>query len=163
MKKIFIYFFTVITAVACVNSTGKNETTLTRPIASPKKKTKPPASFSDTLTIGSKSAVFYYPDSLQLEKLKSILDTSVFEAITHEYFYQFRYLHTVLKKYWPQVKIVEARNVRYLLFIKANGSAEIIDLDTKDDPYGLFVFDTRKKPDQLELTNVESEIGFYFK
>ena len=58
---------------------------------------------------------------------------------------------------------MEARNVRYLLFIKANGSAEIIDLDTKDDPYGLFVFDTRKKPDQLELTNGESEIGFYFK
>jgi hypothetical protein len=114
------------------------------------------------LKIGSKSAVFYYPDSLQFEKIRAGIDTSIFDAIMHEYLYQFEYVHNVLSQYWPGIKIIEARNVRYLLFIKTDKSKELIDLDTKYDPYGLFIFDPQKTPVPLELTNAPSEIGFYF-
>lgn len=127
-----------------------------------KSPTKPPTFFSDTLKIDSKTAVFYYPDSIQLEKIKARSDTSVYYAVMHEYYSQVRYVHIVLKQYWPKINIVEARNVRYLLFIKSDKTREVIDLDTKFDPYGLFVFDPQKNPSQLELTNAESEIGFYF-
>jgi len=164
MKKVFLYFFIILNTISCVNSNKKNESAENKTVVTQPKKKKPPASFSDTLTIDGRSAVFYYPDSLQLTNLKLIIDSSVFDGITHEYFYQFRYLHNVLNKYWPKIKIVEARNVRYLKFSKGdNRLFEIMDLDLKDDPYGLIVFDPRSKPTQLELTNGESELGFYFK
>jgi hypothetical protein len=125
-------------------------------------KTKPSSSFSDTLIISSRSAVFYYPDSLQLEKIKEVTDKNIFESFLHDYYYQVRFGHLVLKEQWPGINIEEARNVRYLLFLKKDTIPECIDLDTKNDAYGLFVFDPLKKPVQVDLTNAESEIGFYF-
>lgn len=160
-KLLCILFFT-LPLISCKETSGKKKTDSPPQEGIQKNNTKPPASFSDTLKIGSRSAVFYYPDSLQLEKIKAVTDKNIFEGSMHEYFFQFRNAHIVLKKYWPGIKIIEARNVRYLLFLKKDKSAEIIDLDTKNDAYGLLVFDTIKSPVLLELTNAESEIGFYF-
>ena len=163
MKKLLGSYIILFFLLACRHQSGKNdEASNDNSKKEHKPITKPPAMFSDTLKIDTKAAVFYYPDSLQLEKIKAGIDTSSFDAIMHEYFYQFRYVHNVLNKYWPGIKIVEARNVRYLLFMKAGKSKEIIDLDTKYDPYGLFIFNPQKNPIQLELTNAPSEIGFYF-
>jgi hypothetical protein len=152
----------LVLLVACQNETKNKEVTSVNNKKEHKSNPKPPASFSDTITIDSRGAVFYYPDSSQLKKIKASLDTAIYNAIMHEYFYQLKNAHNVFKKYWPGIKVVEARNVRYLLFIKADKRNELIDLNTKYDPYGLFVFDPEKKPAQLELTNVVSEIGFYF-
>lgn len=149
--------------LACGHQSGKNDQASKDTIKRKEKSViKPPSIFSDTLKIDAKAAVFYYPDSVQLEKIKAGLDTPVFDAVMHEYFYQFRYIHNVLNKYWPTIKIIEAKKSRYLLFVKTNKNKEIIDLDTKYDPYGLIIFDPEKKPVLLELTNAESEIGFYF-
>lgn len=123
---------------------------------------KPPASSSDTLTIDSKAAIFYYPDSLQLRKMRAGSDTAKFDAQMHEYFYLFKFLHASLKESWPHLPIIDAKNVRYLLFKKKDGNSEVIDLDKKLDPYGLFIFDPQKSPVQPELSNAGSEIGFYF-
>jgi hypothetical protein len=162
MKKLMTSYIVLFFLFACRQHPGKNEASEDNNKKEHKSVTKPPAIFSDTLKIDSKAAVFYYPDSIQLEKIKASIDTSSFEAIMHEYFYQFKYVHHVLNQYWPGIKIIEARNVRYLLFIKADKSREIIDLDTNYDPYGLYIFDPQKSPIPLELTNAESEIGFYF-
>jgi hypothetical protein len=123
---------------------------------------KPPAISSDTLTVDSKAAIFYYPDSLQLQKMRLGSDTTKFDAAMHEYFYLFRFLHAGLKESWPHIRIIDARNARYLLFKKKDGNIEVIDLDTKPDPYGLFIFDPQKNPVQPELSNALSEVGFYF-
>ena len=123
---------------------------------------KPPASSSDTLTIDSKAAIFYYPDSVQLQKMRAGSDTAKFDAAMHEYFYLFKFLHASLKESWPHIPIIHARNVRYLVFMKKDGSSEVIDLDKKPDPYGLFIFDPQKSPVQPDLSNAGSEIGFYF-
>ena len=162
MTKLLSPYIILFLLLACRHQSRKNEVSIDNKREENKSIIKPPTIFSDTLKIASKAAVFYYPDSLQLEKIRAGSDTSKFDAIMHEYFYQFRYVHNVLNKYWPGINIVEARNVRYLLFIKADKSSEIIDLDTKYDPYGLLVFDPQKDPSQLELTNAASEIGFYF-
>lgn len=148
--------------VSCSNSSNKKGIETPAQKETQNNNNKPPSSFSDTLIIDTKAAIFYYPDSLQLEKIKAVTDSNVFNGSMHEYFYQFRYAHIVLKKYWRAVNIIEARNVRYLLFLKTDKSTEIVDLDTKMDAYGLFVFDRVKSPVLLELTNAESEIGFYF-
>ncbi len=125
-------------------------------------KRKPPASFSGTITIDFPAAVLYTPDSLQFEKLKAITDTLIFESIMHEYFYQMKNSRIVLKKYYPRIKIMEVKNARYLLFKKADGQKEYIDLNTKNDPCGMFIFDGRKDPILVDMTNMESELGFYF-
>ena len=163
MKKLLGNYIILIFLLACGHQSDKNDKAAENNNKTEHKSViKSPTIFSDTLKIGSKAAIFYYPDSTQLEKIKAGLDTSVFDAVMHEYFYQFKYAHNVLNKDWPAIKIIEARNARYLLFMMADKSTEIIDLDTKYDPYGLFIFDPQKKPVSLELTNAESEIGFYF-
>lgn len=123
---------------------------------------KPPSSFPDTITIDFPAAVFYNPDSLQIEKLKVITDTMIFESIMHDCFYQVRHSLIVLKKYYPRIKIIEVTNARYLLFEKAGGEKEYIDLNTKNDPCGIFIFDGQKASLQADMTNIESELGFYF-
>jgi hypothetical protein len=157
IRKISLVCFFFVGIFSCREDQKKNK------ISSEKEsKSKPPSSFTDTLKINSRSAVFYYPDSIQLEKIKAITEKSIFDGSMHEYFYQVKSVHDALKKYWPTIKIVEAKNVRYLQFVKKDQTNEFIDLDTKNDAQGLFVFDPAKSPIQLELTNAESEIGFYF-
>lgn len=163
MKRLLGSYIILLLLLACRHQSGKkNETPNANNKEEHKTSTKPPTIFPDTLTIDSQAAVFYYPDSLQLKKIRAGSDTSKFDAVMHEYFYLFRYIHDILKKYWPGINVVEAKNFRYLLFIKADNSRKIIDLDTKYDPYGFLVFDPQKDPSQLELTNAASEIGFYF-
>jgi hypothetical protein len=123
---------------------------------------KPASSFSDTIIIDLPSAVFYNPDSLQLEKIKSATDTMIFQSTMHESFYQMRNSRMVLKQYYPHIKITEVKNARYLLFKKATGENDLIDLNTKNDPCGLLIFNGKKAPRLVDMTNVDSELGFYF-
>ena len=124
---------------------------------------KPPSSYTDTLIIKSPSAVFYNPDSVQLEKIESINKKMIFESMAHDCFYQMRNARIVLKKYWPQIWIIETSKARYLLFIKADKSKTCIDLDTKNDMCGLFLFDREKDPVLIDMMNINTALGFYFK
>jgi len=163
MKKYLSTFIIIILSLTIICCNNGNKTKEPASSAIPvKNKSKPPSSYPDTLKIEFRSAVFYSPDSLQLEKIKAVTEKNVYESSMHEYFYQLRYVHNILGKHWPGIKIIEVKNVRYLQFIKGDRSSETIDLNSKNDAYGLFVFDPGKGPTQLELTNAESEIGFYF-
>ena len=86
----------------------------------------------------------------------------IFESMVHDCFFQMRNSRMVLKKNHTQVKIIEVKNARYLLFINAAGEKEAIDLNTKNDPCGLFIFDGVKAPRLVDMTNIDSELGFYF-
>ena len=124
--------------------------------------TKPASTFQDTLKVDFTAAVFYHSDSLQLQKMKEITDPGVFDASMHEYFYQMRNARISIKKDYPTVKIVEAKNLRFILFI-GNASHVLIDLDTKNDPYGLFLFEQTREPHISDMMNIDTELGFYFK
>jgi hypothetical protein len=124
---------------------------------------KPGSSFSDTLKTVGPVAVFYQPDSLQLEKIKAVTDERVFKGSMHEYFYQQRNAHVYLKKNWPHLLIVDVKDIRFLLFLKAGKNSEVIDLDKMNDACGLIVFDRRKSPLTLDMTNVETQVTDYFK
>ena len=125
-------------------------------------KNKPPGSFSDTVEITVPSAVFFHPDSLQVEKIKAITDTGIFKSTMHDIFYQMRYSRIIIKKYYPYLKIIEVTRARFLLFEKAGGRKEFIDLNTINDSGGLFIFDRLKAPRLADMTNVETELNFYF-
>jgi hypothetical protein len=124
---------------------------------------KPPGTYQDTLTIDVPSAVFYHPDSLQLEKIRQLSDSVFYIGSMHEYFYMMRNARSVIKKEWPKLKIMEAKNYRYLLFRKKDGSKEYIDLDKNSEVYGLFLFDGKKTAQLADMANIDTELYFYFK
>ncbi len=147
---------------ACINSSVKKEEAKDKTEFTKQVLTKPPAGYHDTLKINYPSAVFYHADSLQLQKIKNITDNNIYEGSMHEYFYQMRNARMVLKKNWPGIKIIEAKHVRYLLFKKPDSNSVCIDLNTKNDPYGLFLFDARKNPLLADMMNIDSQLAFYF-
>jgi len=172
MKKFFnhhcpVCFAVFMTAVllaggSCSTDPVKNNKAMIKGKNSGKVIPKPPSSFNDTLVIDTKSAVFYSPDSSQMEQIKLANEKNVFESITHDCFYQMRNAKLVIKKYWPQLSVIETSNARFLLFIKKDKSKKIIDLNSKNDIAGIFLFDTEKEPELIDMMNVNTALGFYF-
>lgn len=161
-SQFFTYFLSLLLLSACSDSPGETNPVQNKMEHKDNARNKPPSSFSDTITINFPAAVFYNPDSLQLEKIKAITDTMIFESTVHDCFYQMRNARWVLKENWPQIRIVETLNVRYLLFIKSDKSKIRIDLDTKNDMCGLFLFNQIKNPIFVDMTNIGTELDFYF-
>ncbi|QEC69863.1 hypothetical protein FRZ67_22130 [Panacibacter ginsenosidivorans] len=124
---------------------------------------KPYSTFQDTLKVSKPSAVFFHPDSLQLEKIKQQTDSTAFKDLTHVDFYLTQNARNVIRNAWPSLNIIEARSFRYLLFLKKDGSKEYIDLDQYVETFGLFLFDGKKSPKFVDMMNVDTELYFYFK
>ncbi len=162
--KLSLALFSAILFSNCSDSTKKKHPaapqhrTLVRKFIS-----KPPSSFEDTLIIKTPSAVFYKPDSAQLEKIKAINKPMVFEGLMHDCFFQMRNAHIVLKKYYPKIKIIETTKARYLLFVKEDKSSTCIDLNGNNDICGMYFFNTKKDPLLADMTNVDTDLEFYFK
>ncbi|MEP7256601.1 MAG: hypothetical protein ABI666_12550 [Ferruginibacter sp.] len=124
---------------------------------------KPPSSYSDTILINTKTAVFYHADSVQLEKFRKISSVNVYESTVHESFFQMMTSRSELKKYWPKIKIIEAMKIRYLAFQKKDNSITVIDLNTNGNMYGLYLFDPRKEPEFADMMNAGTALSYYFK
>jgi len=124
---------------------------------------KPPSSFNDTLVIDQKSAVFYSPDSLQMKKIEAINEKNMMAQIRHDCHYQMQYARLSLKSDWPGVKVIDASSVRYLEFVKKDRTKTVIDLNEKNDICGLFLFDTKKEPILVDMPNVDTILGSYFR
>jgi len=95
-------------------------------------------------------------------KIKSVNTKVIFDMLTHNCHYQMENAHIVIKRYWPQIKIVEVSRFRYLLFEKTNKSKVCIDLNDKNDICGLFLFDGKKDPVLVDMPNIDTQLGFYF-
>jgi hypothetical protein len=123
---------------------------------------KPASSFSDTLVISNTAAVFFNPDSSQLGRIKKVLKKDEYETEVHNCFYLMRNARWVIKQYWPRVHILEISKVRYLLFVKADKSKILIDLNTKNDMCGIFLFNRKKDPELIDMMNIDTALEFYF-
>jgi len=162
-RQFLIYFLPLFLSLSCSDPQRQINSNQENTVSKNPARIKSRGSFSDTIKIKSfSSAVFYYPDSVQLEKIKAITDKRIFESTMHDYFYQMRYSRIVLKKYYPQIDIIEVKKGRYLLFDLKGGQKEYIDLNAKNDACGLFIFDGQKAPRLVDMTNLDSELGFYF-
>jgi hypothetical protein len=140
--------------------TKGTDTGTVRP-ALPLQTEKPSSSFTDTLVIVSPSVVFYKPDSLQLEKIRQATDQQVFRGSMHEYRYQVRNARIFLKEHFSSIPVMETKQYRFLLFKTKGGTAHLIDLDTSD-PVGMYVFDAKKPPLPVDMTNVDTQVFDYF-
>ena len=164
---IFLFLISIgalIYLYSCTNakSSKKNNTKLPATSHAVQYK-KPSSSYNDTLVINNISAVFYNPDSLQLNKIQAITEKDLYETDVHNCFYLMRNARIVLKKYWPRIHIIESSEYRYLLFIKTDNSQTCIDLNSKEDMCGIFVFDRKKEPELIDMMNIDTDLGFYFK
>ena len=109
------------------------------------------------------SAVFYNPDSLQLDKIKAISKKDNFDTEVHNCFFLMRNARNVLKKYWPGIHISETKTHRFLLFVKKDKTRICIDLNSNGDMCGIYLFDGKKEPELADMMNIDTALGFYFK
>ena len=161
--KTFYFIFLLFCVYACTNNKEDNTKHRTENALPGSPKLKPGSTYQDTLRIKNINAVFFSPDPVQLGKIRSVTDSIVFVSNQHDCFFQMRNSSIVIKKYYRQVKIVEAKNVRYLLFEMKNGTKEIIDLDSNYDPCGVYLFNGIKKPVLADMPNIETALDKYFK
>jgi len=148
---------------SCNNDNRKN-VAQNETIAKPKSPIikKPGSSFNDTLIIKTKSAVFYMPDSVQMGKIKTVNEKTIYDLLEHNCHFQMENAREVIKKYWPQIKIIETSKYRFLLFEKANKEKKCIDLNDKNDICGLFLFDRKKDPVLVDMPNIDTQLSLYF-
>ena len=164
MKFFTIYIVSVLSlTAACSNNTSHDDKEKNSSSSRQQVHTKPPSNFIDTMQIDFPAAVFYLPDSLQLEKIKELTDSTIFEAAMHEYFFQIKNARMSITRDWPRLKIVEAKNVRFLLFQGKDNDSTYLDLDTRNDSHGLVLFHPDKKPHFADMMNIDTELGYYFK
>jgi hypothetical protein len=153
----------ILLAFSCSQSPGKNNPQVEKdqvPKTGPVK--KPPSTFNDTVVVDRESAVFYNPDSLQLEKIKVVNEKRVYATMTHDCFYMMQNARNVVRQHWPRVRIVEVVRARYLLFVKKDKRKIYIDLNSRNNICGMFLFDTKKDPEPVDMPNVDTFLGFYF-
>jgi hypothetical protein len=124
---------------------------------------KPSSSYPDTVFINYKSAVFYTPDSLQLVKIKEVNEKMIFESLLHDCYFQMRNARLVIQENQPEVKITDVTKARWLAFVKADKTKHVIDLDMINDICGIYLFDGKKDPERIDMMNVDTDLGFYFK
>ncbi len=161
-NSIHVYLFLLIMVLSCSNSKLPSNSVPKNNTRKEEVRVKPPSTFQDSLKVVGRSAVFYQADTFQLHKIKEVTAPQIYEGSMHEYFYQTKNAKLVLKKNWKQISILEAKNVRYLDFLKVDKSHEIIDLNKYNDAFGLFIFDGNKKPVLVDMTNTEEALYFYF-
>ncbi|MCC7402744.1 MAG: hypothetical protein IT214_14790 [Chitinophagaceae bacterium] len=162
-RKIFIVYFTVLLFNDCngpqvptQNAVPNNSTVISVQYK------KPPSGLTDTLAINYVAAIFFKPDSIQLEKIKSIKEKNIYETEVHNCFFLLHNARQVINKYWPGVHITETSKVRYLLFVKTDKRKTIIDLDNKNDDCGIILFNRKKDPELVDMMNIDTALGFYF-
>ncbi|HVZ98150.1 MAG TPA: hypothetical protein VG847_14810 [Chitinophagaceae bacterium] len=166
VKNVF-YFILHAAILFCISSCDGNNKDQSR---LPQKKEppansiikKPGSSFNDTLIIQTKAAVFYSPDSLQMQKIKAVNEKNIYDMLVHDCYYQMENARNVLKREWPQIKIIDVSGARYLLFKKQDGSKKCMDLNNSNDICGLFLFDTKKDPVLADMPNIATILNYYF-
>ena|ERR1700733_13573062 len=116
---------------------------------------------SDTLTIDRKAAVFYSPDSLQIEKRKKDIGEDNFYVGADDYL---NYLN-ISENFLDSVKlpIMDAKDNKYLKFIRDNNSQTVIRLDTLPELWGIYFFDPAKKEKWVDITTIDEEYNSYFR
>src|SRR5947208_1290690 len=114
--QLFIYSLPVLLVLSCADG-RQTKPSVNTDSKKNEVKSKPPATYQDTLTITDSAAVFYNPDSLQLEKIKLVTDAGAFESKMHEFYFLRKTAKAIITQHFSWLKMIEAKNVRYLLFV----------------------------------------------
>ena len=114
----------------------------------------------DTLVIEARSAVFYSPDSLQMDRRMKQAGEENFRQGADDYLYYLNTSAEYLEK--EGIPVLDAQPSRYLKFILSGADSQIIHLDTLPDLWGLYLFEPGKRPHYADITEIEKEYDSYF-
>lgn len=142
------------TLVSSAGTTGKGDTIETQ------EATQASPLDTDTLTIDRKAAVFYQPDSLQMDKRMKEVGEADFRAGADDYIY---YINTSAEYLEKQgLPVLDAKNKKYLRFVLGDRKTQVIKLDTLEELWGMYLFDPKKKPCAADITMIEDEYKSYY-
>ena len=80
----------------------------------------------------------------------------------HEYHYLQKNARKAAKQFNSRLPIIDAQNVRFLIFLSKGQKDTCIDLDTRDDAFGMFIASPNKKPHPVDMANIDRELPAYF-
>lgn len=117
---------------------------------------------ADTLVVTRKAAVFYEPDSMQIEKRKQAVGEDDFYTGVEDYAYYLNAAHDFLAD--TKLPIMEAKSKKVMEFIGNKQTKQFIKMDTLSDLWGIYFFDPAKgNAKQVDMTMIEEEYKAYFK
>jgi hypothetical protein len=116
---------------------------------------------ADTLVVNKRVAVFYEPDSIQIEKKKKKIGEENYQVGLDDYAYYINESITYLEK--KELPVVETKFKKYIKFILQDGTERWIKKDTLPDMWGIFLFDPLKEPYKADEMDMEAEYEKYFK
>ena len=114
----------------------------------------------DTLTIAKTAAVFYQPDSLQIQKRMKQVGETDFRIGMDDYIYSVNTSVEFLQK--QGLPVLDAKNRKYLKFVSADKKFQLIKLDTLQELWGMYLFDPDKKPHYADITGIEEDYKTYY-
>lgn len=116
---------------------------------------------TDTLIVTSKAAVFYQPNSVQIEKRMKEVGEEDFRMGMDDYLFYMNESWTYLKQ--QGMPVVDVKDKKFIKFISANNTIRLVQLDTVPELWGVYFFDPARSPHHADMTNVDEEYKAYYK
>lgn len=144
--------------ISCNNQSDKDKTTSND---STSQTNNVVTTIEDTLVVDKDAAVYYQPDSVAMEKWKKSAGEGNFETIIDDWS---NYMNTS-SEYLTGMKlpIMQSENRKVVKFVKADGSATIVRLDTISNFWGVYLFTPAKEPLYTDPIMIENGYKSYFK
>jgi hypothetical protein len=115
----------------------------------------------DTMMIDKRSAVFYTPDSLQMERRIQQIGEDTFRMGMGDYLQIMNEAATYLES--AKLPLVFANEKRLLIFKNEKGLVQMINTDTLPDMWGIYLFDPSRQSKFIDIGEAEKEYKAYFK
>ncbi|HWR33942.1 MAG TPA: hypothetical protein VN451_10460 [Chitinophagaceae bacterium] len=157
--KILLLLSSATLFTACSNKSNKDKATAKDSLV--QTTSTIPSNNMDTLTIDKNAAVFYSPDSAQMEKWKKTVGEKDFETVADDWSF---YMNSTSEYLQTTTTPVEnASDKKVLKFVKTDKSITLVRLDTLSNYWGVYLFTPAKEPKYADLTMMQDEYKSYFK
>jgi hypothetical protein len=155
--KLFRFLMSAIFFISCSNDKEhKSPNTESR---------EPPSIFhkpndKDTILIDQESAVFYSPDTIQIEQRKAEVGEENFYIGADDYLWYLHESQQYLEKVNFPTIFVEGKKI---LKFKSPNKTTLIRLDSLRELWGVYLFKPGKAPYFADIVSMEQEFEKYFK
>ena len=157
--KIIIAYMSLIILTACG---GKADKKVTPGSDTTAQSTTPVVmNNNDTMVIDKNAAVYYIPDSNQMEKWKIKVGEKDFATVADDWSSYMNSSGEYLKT--TNLPVEDASGKKVLKFIKADKSVTLVGLDTLSNFWGYYLFSTSKEPQFADIIMMEESYKKYFK
>jgi hypothetical protein len=109
--------------------------------------------------VKGRCAVFYSPDSIEIEHLKNKIGEDNFYGVVDDNNYYNSEAMKILES--KNIKIIITDN-RYIEFIKDNGQTTLLDKKSFEAKWGVILFDGKKEPLSVNPVEIAPDVEKYF-